>query len=93
MSREVRCVPADWQHPTDADGEFIPLFGERFSDALAEWEEENRQWDLGLVRDYATGTWEPKEGYQVSMSYEDWGGERPEPADYFPRCGSTDGTS
>lgn len=28
MGREMRRVPADWQHPTDAGGEYIPLLNE-----------------------------------------------------------------
>lgn len=28
MSREVRRVPKDWQHPVDKKGNFIPLYGD-----------------------------------------------------------------
>ena len=31
MGREVRRVPADWQHPKDARGRFIPLFDGRIT--------------------------------------------------------------
>jgi hypothetical protein len=26
MGREVRMVPADWEHPVDATGKYIPLY-------------------------------------------------------------------
>lgn len=26
MSREVRKVPADWEHPTDLEGNYLPVF-------------------------------------------------------------------
>ncbi len=27
MAHVIRCVPMDWEHPKDEDGDFIPLYG------------------------------------------------------------------
>lgn len=48
MGREVRMVPAGWEHPVDENGEFIPLLTGSFSEELAEWQEGKRQWEKGL---------------------------------------------
>jgi hypothetical protein len=48
MGREVRRVPADWQHPKDErTGHFIPLFDGSFRQVLDEWNEENAKWSRG----------------------------------------------
>lgn len=84
MSREVRMVPGDWQHPRDEHGKFIPLLGGSFADRLARWDEDAGQWARGFVRDFVTGTWEPKADKYASLSFEEWDGRRPEVSDYMP---------
>jgi hypothetical protein len=43
MGREVRRVPADWQHPQDATGRYITLFdGGKYDFHAAEWDEEHQ---------------------------------------------------
>ena len=37
MGREVRMVPADWRHPKDARGNYMPLLGGPWSKHVAEW--------------------------------------------------------
>lgn len=39
MGREVRRVPADWQHPKDKDGEFFPLYGRPYEVDASEFME------------------------------------------------------
>jgi len=52
MSREVRKVAADWQHPKLNDKLFVPLLnGDRFLRDRQVYEENRRMWDLGMVRD------------------------------------------
>lgn len=34
MGREVRKVPADWQHPKDARGRYVPLLGHTYAEEL-----------------------------------------------------------
>ncbi len=49
MGREVRKVPADWQHPKDEHtGRYKPMFdGRGFAERLREWNEENAKWSSG----------------------------------------------
>ena len=79
MGREVRHVPADWQHPIDPDtGRYKPLFdGAGFADALREWNEENAKWSRGEFPDYAS---EESRG----MTYSEWAGDQPKTCDYMP---------
>lgn len=44
MGREIRMVPAGWQHPKDDDGSFKPLFDGSFAKDAAEWDAENAKW-------------------------------------------------
>lgn len=37
MGREIRRVPADWQHPRDEQGQYIPMYDETYEDAAAKW--------------------------------------------------------
>lgn len=52
MGREVRMVPPDWEHPRDARGSYIPLFGRSYAQTAAEWDEGKRHWDAGQMQDY-----------------------------------------
>lgn len=83
MGREVRRVPANWEHPKNARGHYIPLFGGSFRKELAEWEEGARQWEKGLVTD-GEGGWEPKPPDTKSSTYKGWDGPKPEEKDYMP---------
>ena len=74
MSREVRRVPLDWQHPRDERGHYVPMFDTAYEDDLAEWIEGRRKWDAGEDSDRARygGTWE------------EWSGSAPTPETYRP---------
>lgn len=37
MSREVRMVPPDWEHPKNGAGQYKPLFERDYKEAAAEW--------------------------------------------------------
>lgn len=81
MGREVRMVRPDWKHPTFRKEE-IPLHKGPYSEALADWEENKRQWDLGFVRDWSKDlAWKPKD---ADDTFEDNVGDRPIPNDYMP---------
>jgi hypothetical protein len=41
MSRAVRRVPNDWQHPKDERGRYRPMFDRGFATDLAEWDNED----------------------------------------------------
>jgi hypothetical protein len=88
MGREVRRVPADWQHPKapylyGREGEdYVPLF-DGFNKALADWLEGQAKWAEGLRDDYRGG-WISIENEHKSSTWEDWSGERPDPKHYMP---------
>lgn len=69
MSREVRRVPANWEHPKNERGH-IALFGGSFKESAANWDEEAAQWEKGFVRDYAVKGkgWKPKDTSSASQA-------------------------
>lgn len=78
MGREVRRVPADWQHPKDEmTGRYKPLFDCGYQRALDEWNEENAKWSRGEFPDYA-------DDEDKKMSYSEWSGDQPKSCDYMP---------
>lgn len=85
MGREVRRVPADWQHPKkhqfDHRGRLVerykPLFGGSWSQAAREWDAEREKWERGEFPEYAS-----EESRQ--MPYDQWSGRRPYSGDYMP---------
>ena len=78
MGREVRRVPADWQHPKDEmTGRYKPLYDGSFREALREWNEENAKWSRGEFPEYAD------EEHKL-MSYSEWNGDQPKRCDYMP---------
>lgn len=92
MGREVRRVPADWQHPMDERGHHIPLLDGSFADAAAEWDEASAMWDQGLREDWSDWSpgprqrrWMPKDGDALKhASYAEWAGDRPRAEHYMP---------
>lgn len=83
MGREVRRVPAHWEHPKDAKGWDIPLFDGFFEKARA-WDEGKTKWEEGFRKNYLDGSWVPKDQNAHQCSWEDWSGRRPNPAYYMP---------
>lgn len=89
MGREVRRVPADWQHPKDKAGQFIPLFeGHKFAEWLSDWEKGAAQWENGRARSYgpeagADGYGPINEKYR-GMKYEEYAGEKPDRESFMP---------
>ena len=45
MSREIREVPPDWQHPEDENGKYISVFDRTFQDAETEWLQNAQLWE------------------------------------------------
>ncbi len=87
MGREVRRVPANWQHPKQQVPDyrtgrmverFKPLFpGERYQPAVDDWDEECAKWKTGTHQDL-------NEPAAKGMTYEQWAGQRPHRDDYMP---------
>lgn len=84
MGREVRRVPKDWEHPKDARGHFVPLFGGSFSQELKKWEVCNGKWIMGSRWDYVSKTWIEIENEYRHLSFDEWRGPKPVAEDYMP---------
>ena len=88
MGREIRRVPADWEHPRTnhpvRGWEFHPCFDEAYEDALARWQEERRQWDADEPMEYSGRRTEVLAEHP-DTTFEEWVGEPPDPAYYRSR--------
>ena len=87
MGREVRRVPADWQHPKQQvpdyrTGRMVesykPLYpGDRYQPRVDEWDDECAKWKRGKHPDQQDKEDRPE-------CYEQWAGQRPHRDDYMP---------
>lgn len=85
MGREVRRVPADWQHPKEwtagtrgLEERYKPLFpGENYQARVDEWDDDCAKWKRGEFPDYADAD-------DRAKTYEQWAGQRPHRDDYMP---------
>ena len=85
MGREVRRVPAGWEHPKDEGGNHVPLYGGSFDEADAAWTEGWQRWQKGEVKDWSKdGAWKPKPS-SATGTYTEWAGGRPNPDEYMPQ--------
>lgn len=79
MGRELRRVPADWQHPKDEYRDrHKPLYygaGGRYEKRAREWLTEANKWATGERPDYADE--------DAPEFYWDWGGAPPQAEDYM----------
>ena len=50
MGREVRRVPASWQHPIGNGGQYVPLLSGSYKQDVAEWDIGHEKWQQGLYR-------------------------------------------
>lgn len=82
MGREVRRVPANWEHPKNENGNYIPMFGRSFAQEVADWDEAAAKWEQGLKSDWQGG-WKPKDADET-FPYSEWAGDRPVESDYMP---------
>ena len=83
MGREVRMVPANWQHPKDSKGNYIPLF-DNFNKAVETWDVGNQKWEGGFVEDFYHGGWKELTNNIKSETYAEYAGDRPKQEDYMP---------
>ena len=87
MGREVRRVPADWQHPKQEAldwrtglvvEKYKPLLpGELYRPRVEEWDEECAKWKAGWRPEYCSPEC-------MGMEYEQYSGQRPHRDDYMP---------
>lgn len=84
MGRQLRKVAANWEHPKNKEGNYIPLFdGKDFQRLLDNWIEGKKQWDKGFRSDW-NGGWIKKEENELDLTYRDWNGSKPKKKDYMP---------
>ena len=83
MSREIRKVPKNWEHPKRPDGQYEPLLDGDYEADIAKWIEGKKKWSEGL-RDDWHGGWKEIELKYVNQTYEEWGGNAPQASDYMP---------
>lgn len=76
MGRELRRVPADWEHPRKSDGRFQPMYDQSYREAAEHWVAEFRKF---VPNEYAQYFW-------------DWGGMPPDPNYYRPDWGPEERT-
>lgn len=85
MDREMRRVPANWEHPKDEKGHLIPLFGGSFSRRDADWDKKLTRWRRGyglpcLANDKGMLTITDR----TTGPFSDWEGGPPNEKDYMP---------
>ncbi len=87
MGREIRRVPADWQHPRYEDernaGEYRPLYDQTFEDAATEWCAGFDAWRNGIHKDQIT---HPE--LTVGRRFWQWHGNPPDEDSYRPAFAS-----
>lgn len=84
MSRKIRRVPKDWQHPRDEKGHYKPLYDQDYETAFTEWQEEKAEFESDdnaeerkrIVAEYDCHT------------FEDWHGSAPNRSHYRPAFAS-----
>jgi hypothetical protein len=83
MGREVRRVPATWQHLIDESGGYRPLHEglAPFEELVAEWDRDNVLWLAGEHPDQLNPTFESA---RECADFERWTGKRPVQSDYMP---------
>jgi len=69
MGRELRKVPANWEHPKKDNGDYQPMFNKYYGDALNEWINNNKRWEDGTHPDLKDHP-EYKEEYPFYAMYD-----------------------
>ncbi len=83
LNRELRRVPANWEHPKDTSGKLIPLFQDlSLKQSQENWDQEEALWNKGFVKE--DGDTIPLDDEKQKYSYADWVGERPDEDAYMP---------
>lgn len=71
MGREIRRVPANWQHPQE-NGKYNPLFDKDFDTALQEWLTEYEAWKKDPGDELFTETPPNPERYRPKFENAEW---------------------
>lgn len=79
MGRELRQVPANWEHPKNENGDYIPLYDEYYGDVMAEWIDNHTKWLNGTHPD------QEDEDYRKYKFYAEYWGDAPSMESYRNR--------
>jgi len=79
MGREIRKVPANWEHPKKEHypDRYQPIYDRTFAEAAKEWKEEFAKWEAGERPDYCGEE-------NKNLEYWEWEGKPPDPEYYRP---------
>ena len=77
MGREIRMVPAGWEHPRGEDGNYIPLHDDVYQERVEEWDRQDAAWNDGTHPDIEVAARE----YNCH-TFAGWDGPRPDREDY-----------
>lgn len=79
MGREIRMVPANWEHPKQErwPDRFQPMYNRTFEEAAAEWKKEFSDWERGERPDYCSDD-------SKGLEYWEWNSSPPDRAYYRP---------
>jgi hypothetical protein len=86
MGREIRRVPANWEHPRETNPNdkrgmgLHPMHGENFQKALAKWNHENDLWQKGQHERQLDKS---LSNYGLA-GYSEYAGDQPKQEDYVP---------
>ena len=83
MGREIRRVPANWEHPKNEAGQYQPMYDNDFDTRLAGWLAGYELWKKGEHPDQ-------KDGAAEGSKYWDWEGSPPDPEYYHPKWEQAD---
>lgn len=79
MGREIRRVPADWEHPRDVYGHYIPLYDADFDEVEQKWVDDRALWLKGEHPDQV------ENANLIGTRFAEWGGPSPDPESYRNR--------
>jgi hypothetical protein len=81
MGREIRRVPANWEHPKDEQGNFIAMYDQDYESRAHEWLQNCVAWDNSTHQDIL----DDPEMKQKFPFYWEWEGTPPNPDSYRPK--------
>jgi hypothetical protein len=81
LSRKVRRVPMDFEHPRNSRGDHQPLYDGFYVSAVREWLAGWEAWQKGEHADQIKYAAEPE---RVAYTFEEWHGTGPDPDYYYP---------
>jgi hypothetical protein len=79
MGREIRRVPADWEHPKNAQGRCQPMFDESFRGACERWKRRYADWEADKRPDYFDAS-----VHEEDLQFWEWAGGPPDRKYYRP---------